>query len=124
MSASKSEKTPEELDEEELREVETKIKEVVALMSAGHTRESGDEKLRAARKRQKRYEGDRQSVYHITSQGHVPTTMHTRSNMELAEALKTRIQLGGYARNLEDSLRRLSERHVAVLERILQRSRY
>lgn len=124
MSSAQPEKTPEEMDEEELREVEAKIKEVIALMAAGHTRESGDEKLRTARERQQTHQGDSQSVYHITSQGHVPTTMHTRTNMELAEALKTRIQLGGYARNLEDALRRLSERHVAVLERILTRSRY
>lgn len=124
MSTAKPEKSPEQLDEEELRDVEGKIKEVMALMSAGHTRESGDERLKTARARQEEHHGNRQSVYHITTQGHIPTTMHTHTSMELAEALKTRIQLGGYARNLEDSLRRLSERHVAVLERILARSRY
>jgi hypothetical protein len=50
--------------------------------------------------------------------------MHTHTKLELADTLKTRIKLGQYAANLEDSLRRLSERHVAVLERILQRARY
>ena len=50
--------------------------------------------------------------------------MHTKTALDLAERLKRRIQLGQYALELEDSLSRLSERYVAVLERMLERSRY
>ena len=117
-------KTPEELDEEELREVEAKIQEVLALMADGHNRERVDEKLAKERARADKHQGDMQSAYHIASQGHVPTTMHTTTRLQLAGTLKTRIKLGQYAGDLEDSLRRLSERHVAVLERILERARY
>jgi hypothetical protein len=122
------EKTPEEKDEEELREVEAKIKEVLALMGERHTRAQTDEKLAAARARRDEHHGNRQSVFYrvgkVGKGGQVATTLHTQSHLELGEVLKTRIQLGQYAANLEDTLRRLSERHVEVLERILSRSRY
>jgi hypothetical protein len=117
-------KTQEELDEEELREVEAKIQEVLGLMSARHSRDSVDDELVKARARVDEHRGSGQSVYHQSKQGHVATTMHTHTRLELAGTLKTRIRLGQYAGNLEDSLRRLSERHVEVLERILERSRY
>jgi hypothetical protein len=117
-------KTQEELDEEELREVEAKILEVLGLMSERHSRDNVDAELVKARARVGEHHGNAQSVYHPSNQGHVATTMHTHTKLELAGTLKTRIQLGKYAGNLEDSLRRLSERHVEVLERILERSRY
>lgn len=127
MSGDPKKKTPEEQDEEELREVEAKIQEVLALMSERHTREGADAKLEAARTRRDEAQGDQQGVYHRLGnkgKGVVTTTKHTHAHLELAETLKTRIKLGQYAADLEDSLRRLSERHVAVLERILERSRY
>jgi hypothetical protein len=117
-------KTPEELDEEELREVESTMKEVLDLMNARHHREKTDASLELARTRQLENAGNRQPVFHITSSHHVPTTMHTKSMLDLAEQMKVRIQLGKYALNLDDTLRRLSARHVNVLERILSRSRY
>ena len=125
--SAREEKTPEEKDEEELREVEAKIQEVLRLMSERHTRERTDEKLETARTRRDQFHGDRKSTYyHAGKHGRdvVATTMHTRSHLELGEVLKTRIQLGQYAADLEDTLARLSERHVEVLERILTRSRY
>jgi hypothetical protein len=124
MSAKEKPKTPEELDEEELREVEGKIKEVVGLMSEGHRRDDVDERLALARERRDMHHGDRTSTFHITQQGHAATTMHTQTKLALAETLKLRIQLGQYARELDDALERLSVRYVAVLERILGRSRY
>jgi hypothetical protein len=124
MSAKEKPKTPEELDEEELREVEGKIKEVVGLMSEGHRRDDVDERLALARERRDMHHGDRTSAFHITQQGHAATTMHTQTKLALAETLKLRIQLGQYARELDDALERLSVRYVAVLERILGRSRY
>jgi hypothetical protein len=50
--------------------------------------------------------------------------MHTKTALDLAETLKLRIKLGQYARELDDSLERLSQRYVAVLERKAGRSRY
>jgi len=121
---SKTQKTPEELDEEELREVETKMKEVLDLMTARHHRHRADESLETARLRRDEHAGNRQPVYHITSGHHVATTMHTKTALDLAEQIKLRIQLGKYALELDDALQRLSERQVAVLERMLGRSRY
>ncbi len=118
------EKTPEQLDEEELREVEGKIKEVLDLMTARHHRTQTDERLLLARSRRDENVGNTQPVYYMTQGHHAATTMHTRAELELAEQLKLRIKLGEYALELNDSLTRLSARQVAVLERILSRSRY
>jgi hypothetical protein len=127
MSKSKSSatvKTPEELDEEELREVEAKIKEVLDLMTARHHRERTDEQLDMARLKRDEHAGDRQPVYHKSGSHHAATTMHTKTALDLAEQLKLRIQLGKFALELDNSLERLSARYVAVLERMLGRSRY
>ena len=117
-------KTPEQLDEEELREVEGKLKEVLDLMTARHHRHRTDESLQLARTRRDEHAGNTQSVFHISSSHHAATTMHTKTGLDLAEQLKLRIQLGKYALELDDSLERLTARYVAVLERMLARSRY
>lgn len=117
-------KTLEEKDDEELREVEAKIKEVTALMAEGLSRDVVDERLATARWRRDTHHGDRTSAFYISQQGHVPTSKHTQTKLQLAEVLKVRIQLGNYARELDEALERLSLRYVAVLERILSRSRY
>lgn len=117
-------KTPEELDEEERREVESKLKEVLDLMTARHHRDGVDEQVEVARLRRDEHAGNRQPVYHRAGPHHVATTMSTKTALDLAEQLKLRIQLGQYARELDDSLERLSARLVAVLERMLGRSRY
>lgn len=124
MTSTSRDKTPEELDEDELREIEGKLKDVLGLMAEGHSREASDEKLKTARERRDTHHEDRTTVYHITSQGHVPTTRHTQTKLALAEELKLRIQLGKYARNMDNTLERLSVRYVDVLERILSRSRH
>lgn len=117
-------KTPEELDEEELREVEAKMKEVLELMTGRHHRDRADDQLETARARRDQHAGNRQPVHHIKGAYHAATTMHTKTALDLAEQLKLRIQLGKYAKELDDSLERLSARQVAVLERMLGRSRY
>jgi hypothetical protein len=119
-----SPKTPEELDEEELRDVEAKLKEVLDLMTARHHRDRTDTNLELARARRDQHAGSRQEVYHHAQGIHAATTMHTKTSLDLAEQLKLRIQLGKYALELDDTLQRLSERYVAVLERMLARSRY
>ena len=124
MSQGTPEKTPEELDEEELREVEPKLKEVLDLMTARHHRDRTDASLELVRARRDEHAGSRQEVYHIAGPHHAATTMHTKTELDLAEQLKLRIQLGKYALQLDDTLQRLSARYVAVLERLLERSRY
>jgi hypothetical protein len=124
MSQQVAAKTPEELDEEELREVEGKIKEVLDLMTARHHRDRTDEKLELARGKRDEHAGNRQPVYHISGGHHAATTMQTKTALDLAEQLKLRIQLGKFALELDSSLERLSTRYVAVLERMLGRSRY
>jgi hypothetical protein len=119
------EKTPEELDEEELREVEAKMKEVLELMTGRHHRDRSDDQLETARARRDEHAENRQPVYHHIAAGvHAATTMKTKTTLDLAEQLKLRIQLGKYAKELDDSLERLSVRQVEVLERMLGRSRY
>ena len=76
------------------------------------------------RARRDEHAGNRQPVHHISGGHHAATTMHTKTALDLGEQLKLRIQLGQYARVLDNSLERLSERQVAVLERMLKRSRY
>lgn len=116
--------TPEEADEQELREVEARLSEVLELMTARKARPEVDDALELARLSRDQHAGDTRPVFHVTKQHHAPTTMHTKTNLDLAEQLKTRIKLGRYALELEDALSRLSERYVAVLERMLARSRY
>jgi hypothetical protein len=124
MSTKAPAKTPEEQDDEELREVEGKMKEVLDLMTARHDRGRADEQLEVKRARRDEHAGNRQPVHHISGGHHAATTMHTKTALDLGEQLKLRIQLGQYARVLDNSLERLSERQVAVLERMLKRSRY
>ena len=121
MSTKAPAKTPEELDEDE---VEGKMKEVLDLMTARHDRGRVDEQLQLKRARRDEHAGNRQAVYHINGGHHVATTMHTKTALDLAEQLKLRIQLGKFALELDSSLERLSARYVAVLERMLGRSRY
>ena len=50
----------------------------------------------------------------------VKTTMHTHSHLALGDALQTKIELCRYEEKLEESLSKLSERRVAVLEQIFE----
>ncbi len=121
-SKKKPVKTPEELDEEELREVEAKLKEVLELMTARHTRDDADEALHAKRSRRDENVGNKQAVYHQDGQHHAATHMQTKTELDLAAQLKLRIRLGQHALDLNDTLGRLSARYVAVLERMLTRA--
>jgi hypothetical protein len=97
---------------------------VLDLMTARHHRDRTDASLELVRTRRDENAGNRQPVYHIAGPHHAATTMHTKTELDLAEQLKLRIQLGKYALELDDTLQRLSTRYVAVLERLLKRSHY
>ena len=121
-----AEKTPEELDEEKLREAESRIKELLALMSAGHTRPKADERLGKAREKRGEHEGNTDATFHKPGGTGKPVsvTRDTASLLELAESLELRIKLGGYALELQDALNRYTAQKVDVLERMLKRARY
>ena len=118
--------TQEEKDEQRLREVEGEIKEVLDLMARRVDRDQATETLGSKRKQRDEHLKNSQAVFH-RHQGAskpVPTTMHTKAHMELADALKHRIQLGRHALRLEDSLKRLVTEQVEILERQLKTVRY
>jgi DNA polymerase III delta prime subunit len=119
--------TQEELDEERLREIEARMKELIQLMSDGVDRPKADERLQTARTTRDTHKGNRKERVFYREKGAgrpIPVSQHTRAHLELAEALKLRIRLGEYALDLGDSLERLAEEHVEVLERSLKRARY
>ena len=126
MPDAKPAKTQEELDDEKLREVESKIKEILALMAGGHTRERASERLEGAREKLGLNKDNNEPAFHKPSSSSKPVTVtrHTASLLELAEALELRIKLGQYASELQDSLHRYTDSKVQVLERKLKRARY
>ena len=122
--------TQEELDEERLREIEARIKELTKLIADGHDRPGADTKLQAARDQRDEQKGNkRERAYYREEPGKgagkpIPVTQHTRAHLELAGALRLRIRLGEFALELGDSLERLAEEQVEVLERKLKRARH
>ena len=102
--------------DEELLEIESKIEEVLSLMREKNI----DENLEKARLQLEKCNGDRSTGYFLESKkGVVTTTMHTNAHLALGNILKKKIRLCHYRESLEDTLSRLSEQRVAVLERIL-----
>jgi len=123
----KKKPTQEEKDDERLREIEARMKELVSLMGERTDRGQADERLQAAREAREKHKGNtKQQVFHSnkSTPKPIPVNMDTKSALDLAEALKTRIRLGAYALDLQDSLNRLAAEQVEVLERCLKRTRY
>ena len=121
--------TQEELDAERLREIESRIKELTQLISEGTDRTAADQKLQAARDQHAEHKGNRKERAYYRGAGTgggrpIPLSQHTRAHLELADALRLRIRLGDYALELADSLERLSEEQVEILEREVKRARY
>lgn len=117
--------TAEQKDEIDLREAESKIKEIMQLMKDGHHREKADAELEKAREGRAGSEGDKTPAFHKHEGASViTTTKHTKSLLDLAETLKIRIKLGQHALELEDSLNRAAMKQVDILERQLKRARY
>ena len=121
--------TQEELDAERLREIESRIKELTQLISEGTNRTGADQKLQSARDQHDEHRGNKKerAYYRGANTGGgkpIPLSQHTRTHLELADALRLRIRLGGYAAELTDSLERLAEEQVEILERELKRARY
>jgi hypothetical protein len=113
--------TPEQKDAAELREVEGRLDEVLRLLTQRKTRDTAQAQLQELRARRDEHASNAQPVSHIHAAVHAHTTMRTKANLDLAECLKDNIALATYARELETSLQSLSERRVAILERMLAR---
>lgn len=127
-SAKPKKPTQEELDEERLREIEARIKELTRLMSEGMDRPTADERLGRAREERDAHKGNKKErAFHKPPGGGgkpIAVSRHTQTHLDLGEALKLRIRLGEFALELGDSLERLAEEQVEVLERQLKRARY
>jgi hypothetical protein len=116
------EETPEERDEKELREIEGEMKEVLDLLTRRQTREAAGKHLEGLRRRRDEHATNPQPAMHMDGATHAPTTMRTKTRLDLAEGLKNSIALHRHHESLETALSGLSERYVAVLERILARA--
>ena len=119
--------TKAELDEERLREIDSRISEAIELLKGGVDRAAADERVARAREERDRHKGNRsRQAFHRHKGGKdaVPTSVHTKAALDLAEALKLRIRLGDFAADVQDSLARLAEEQNEVLERVLKRARY
>ena len=117
-----SKKTPADQDGERLRELEGRMKEVMDLLGKGVTRDGASEGLERARQARGEHKGNGKRAFH--GEKKVPLTMSTKTNLDLAEALKLRIRVGGFALELEESLQRMAEEQVVLLERELKRARH
>lgn len=101
----------------ELLDVEGSIEKVIALMRV----ERVDEKLEKARLMRDKHNCDWSPAYLLEhKKGAVTTTRHTQAHLALGDILKTKIGLCQYTESLEDTLRRLSEQRLALLDRILE----
>jgi len=114
-------KTQEEKDEEELREVETKLTEILDLMTQRKSRQSADDELTNARRSHGIHQGNKQPVMHINQKHHVPTTMHTKTVLDLADKIKQKIEVFQFGQELETALGKHAGRYLEILERILSR---
>ena len=124
MPDAKKKKTKEELDQERLREVEARMKEVMDLLGKGASREKADAGLETARANQSKHAGNKMGVFHSHGSAKIPLKMSTKTQLDLAEALKLRIRIGDFALELEDSLQRMAGEQVELLERELKRARH
>jgi hypothetical protein len=103
--------------QDELVVVEGKIQEILSLMREDWT----DCKLQKARNRRDKHWRDIRSAYLLERKKKpVHTTMHTLTHLELGDALRIQIKSCQFETKLEDSLSKLSEQRVDVLERILE----
>ncbi len=98
-----------------LYEIETKIQEIKDLIRDGFI----DEKLARARREREKWLGDQTPAFILERKKYpVSTTMHTQSSLALGDALKAKIKLCQYPKDLEGTLMMLSEERLALLERI------
>lgn len=113
--------TREERDEREMREIEADMKEVLDLLTRRQSREEAGKRVDALRRTRDEHAQNPQQVMHIAGGTSAPMTLGTKTRLDLAEGLKDSIALHRHHASLETALSGLSERYVAVLERMLAR---
>lgn len=102
--------------QQELRDTETKIHEIIGLMREKLI----DERLEKARTKREKCRGDKTHTYLLEyKKAPVSSTLHTHSTLALGDILNTKIKLSQYPEDLESTLNTLSERRVELLERML-----
>lgn len=102
--------------EERLREVESEIKEILDLMALGLNKQESTEEVGRKRKQRDEWKGSQRGVFLKHGGAIVNTSMHSKTHLELGDALKHRLRLGRQALRLEEALARLVEERVALLE--------
>ena len=110
-------KTQAELDEEEFRELEQKIKEVCTLLSRRHTRSSVRESFRAAEERHVASTHEMSAMATVDAL-RFPTTERLRHRLEMVDHLKSLKRLLEYRADLQHELDELTTRQVALLGRL------
>jgi hypothetical protein len=117
MTSTAKPKTQAELDEEEFRELEQKIKEVCTMLSERHTRDTTRTRFREAEALHTESSHDDSAMATIDALK-VPTTMKMRHRLDMIKHLKTLKRLREYRANLQQELDELTTRHVALLRRL------
>lgn len=117
--------TQKDIDEQRLREIETDINELIELISYRINKDQATITLDTKQRERQEHLNNREQVFHKQKNGNIlHTTMHTKTHMELADALKHRIKLGKYKVNLEESLKELVNEQVEILQRQLKLAKY
>ena len=119
--------TQAELDEQEIRELDGEIKEVLDLLEEGIDRDESTERVEKSRTAKDEHKGNSKEIFKKGSGGGgkpMRISMHNHSALEHADELKRRIKLGRHALDLQQSLANLLEKQIEVLERCAKRSRY
>jgi len=116
-------KTQAELDEERLRELDAKIKDLLEHIAGGTNADISDMQLSTHKAALDTHKDNKAMVFH--RDGNKMITMHKRSSTALtyADSLKQRIKLCEHARDLHESLFNTAEKQVEILERCLKRAR-
>lgn len=110
-------KTQAELDEEEFRELDTKIKEVCAMLSKRHDRKVTRQHFREAEVRHTLSTHDESAVATVDAM-RFATTARMRHRLEMVEHLKTLKKLLEYRADLQAELDQLTERQLTLLMRL------
>jgi hypothetical protein len=123
-SSSKVEKTPDELDEELIRELEQKIEEVLELLSTQKDVDQSLDELTSKHHEKRKHTGDSESTW-LQHKKHknIAVSKHSQTNLDLIEAWKQHKQFMEHPKDLLKHLDRLTERLLNVVERYSKRGK-
>lgn len=116
--SSSTPKTPEEKDEELIKEIEQQMEEVVELMGTRKNKDqSAQELLESEEMREKHLNNGVMVFMGHPKHKHVSVSKHCHYNLQHIEALKKDWQFRKYPRNLQKHLQTLSDRLIVVMKR-------